>query len=108
MEKVRFQDWSMIRGDTLAFNVEVPSIKTDLDTVTFTCRSVGTNTILFQKTLEDGIVKLDTGVYYVRVAPGDTENVSPGTYNMDLQIEMGVDRYTILQGTLKIVQDETY
>ena len=108
MEKVKFQDWSMTRGDTMSFNVELPWLEGDLDSLTFTCRSIGTDTILFQKTLTDGCVKIETGRYHVRVAPRDTENASPGLYNMDLQIELNADRHTILQGTLKIVEDQTY
>ena len=106
--KVKSQDWSMIRGDTLSFNVGLPWLETDLDSTTFTCRTIGSDTILFQKTLTDGCVKIETGKYHVRVAPADTKDVSVGLYNMDLEIEIGADCYTILQGTLKIVEDQTY
>lgn len=108
MNQVKSQDWSMIRGDTLSFNVELEWLEDDLDSLTFTCRTIGSEEIVFQKTLTDGCVKLETGKYYVRVAPADTENVSPGTYAMDLQIEFNSDRSTLFQGTLKIVKDETY
>jgi len=107
MRAVRGQDWSMIRGDTLAFSVEIEGLEEDLDTMTFTCRKVNSENILFQKTLGNGCNKIETGKYRVRVAPEDTNSAQFGTYKIDLQIELNSDRYTILQGTLKIIEDMT-
>lgn len=101
-------DWSMIRGDTFSFNITIENLEVDLISLNFTCRTYKDREIVFQKTLEDGCVKLEQGKYQIRVAPEDTENVQAGTYRIDLQAEWGADRYTLMSGTLKINQDETY
>ena len=101
-------DWSMIRGDTFAFNIEIENLEVDLSSLTFTCRTYKDREILFQKTLGEGCAKIDDGKYQIRVAPEDTEDAQDGTYCIDLQAEWGTDRYTLLSGTLKILQDETY
>ena len=53
-------------------------------------------------------MKISQGKYQVRVAPEDTEDISAGIYNFDLEIQWGTDRYTPVWGSLKIINDETY
>lgn len=101
------QDWSMYRGDTLSFNVEIEDLKEDLSSIYFSCKPMMDDYYIFQKSLANGCQKLETGKYNVHVSPEDTQNVDPGTYRMDLQIEIGADRYTVMKGTLKIVDDVT-
>lgn len=108
MVAVKPQDWSMIRGDTMSFNVEIEDLPQDLSSMIFTCRNVKKDEIIFQKTLGDGCMKISQGKYQVRVAPEDTENISAGIYNFDLEIQWGTDRYTPVWGSLKIINDETY
>ena len=62
---------------------------------------------IFQKSLTDGITKIDDTTYRVRVAPEDTNGVAAGKYAYDLQIGVGTDIYTLLMGNLTIVQDVT-
>lgn len=107
MKVARKQEWSMIRGDTLAFTVEIEGLEEDLSSMIFTCSKIGTDTIVFRKTLDDGCSKIETGKYYVRIAPQDTNFIEFGTYDMDLQIEYSENRYTIMQGTLKVLKDIT-
>lgn len=98
-------DWSMVRGDTFSFNITIENLETDLTSLNFTCKTYKDGEIVFQKTLEDGCTKIEQGKYQIRVAPEDTENVQPGIYRIDLRIELGVDRYTLMRGTLNIISD---
>ncbi len=98
----------MYRGDTLAFDLEVEGLTVDLKSACFSCKSSHSESAyIFQKTLNHGITKTDTGKYHVRVAPEDTDNVSPGKYYYDLQLGAGQDIYTVLSGALEIEQDVT-
>lgn len=99
---------AMVRGDTLAFAVEIEDLDQDLDTCFFSCKSDPSDTeYVFQKSLDNGIEKESIGKYKVRVAPEDTENVEPGKYYYDLQIGLNSDIYTVLKGQLEIVFDIT-
>lgn len=106
------QNITMVRGDTLAFGVEIEGNTQDLATAYFTCKKdIDSDEYLFQKSLEDGIKKEETGensiTYKVRVAPEDTENLEVGKYHYDLQIGLNGDIYTVMIGILDIVWDVT-
>lgn len=108
MAVVKNTNLEMIRGDTLAFAVEIEDLDQDLDSVFFSCKKSANDTVyVFQKSLEDGITKIETGRYRVRVAPQDTYNLKPQTYRYDLQLGLNGDIATVLKGTLKIVEDIT-
>lgn len=99
---------SMVRGDTLAFGLEFQGLTEDLDSAYFTCKANDTLTeYVFQKSLGDGIEKVTTGKYRVRVAPEDTAEVEAKEYRYDLQIGINEDVYTILKGVLEIEQNVT-
>lgn len=99
---------TMIRGDTLAYAVEIGGLDQDLDTAYMSCKeNPEDENYLFQKSLENGITKVETGKYRVRVAPADTKNLDPGTYRYDLEIGVNGDIFTVLRGKLKIVEDIT-
>ena len=103
------QNLTMVRGDTLSFDL----VLSDLDgsTVTsifFTAKKKATDeTPVFQKSLGDGISLLEGSTYRVRVAPEDTAGVAAGKYAYDLQIGVLSDIYTVLMGTLQVIQDVT-
>lgn len=99
---------TMTRGDTLAFAVEIGGLDQDLDTAYFSCKKeLSDESYVFQKTLTDGISKVETGKYRVRVAPSDTAGLELGTYYYDLQIGVNSDVFTILRGRLKITYEVT-
>lgn len=105
MEKVK---WRMVRGDTLAFIVQVEGGDLELDSVIFSCKTDTSATdYVFKKTLEDGVRKLEEGKYRVRVAPEDTKDLEAGTYAIDLQLGINEDIATPILGTLKILEDVT-
>ena len=101
--------WEMVRGDTLAFVVQIEGLEDNLSSAKFSCKADATDSnYVFQKTLADGITKQSTNKYRVRVAPEDTATVAPGTYAIDLQIGVGSDIATPILGTLKIKQDVSW
>lgn len=99
---------TMYRGDTLAFDLEIEGLTTDLKSACFSCKSsYSEQDYVFQKSLGDGIARIDAGKYHVRVAPDDTDGIDPGKYYYDLQLCAGNDTYTVLSGTLEIRADVT-
>lgn len=96
----------LTRGDTLSFGVEIDGVD-ELDTAFFTCKKdVNESTVLFQKSLNNGIVK-QGNAYAVRVAPADTKDAEIGKYFFDLQIGVNDDVFTILKGILEITYEVT-
>ncbi len=99
---------AMIRGDTYAFGVEIEGLDQDLETAFFSCKKSANDTgYIFQKTITDGISKVNTGTYRVRIAPEDTKDIEAGSYRYDLQIGVNGDVYTVLKGELMITEDIT-
>ena len=98
---------SMVRGDTLAFGMEFEDLDQDLETAFFSCRQSYEGEIVFQKSLSDGISKVEDGKYRCRVAPEDTASVAAGKYYYDLEIGVNGDKFTILKGVLDIEPDVT-
>lgn len=103
-----YRNITMTRGDTLAFGVEIEGLNQDLETAYFTCRESYEGEIVFQKSLNNGISKVDDGQYRVRVAPSDTEDLEAGKYYYDLELGVNDDVFTILKGILEIENDVTY
>lgn len=108
---------SMIRGDTLSFNLEFTGIDKDLDTACLTVKEYEDGDIIFQKYLgvNNGITKISNNLYVVRVAPEDTEDLVAKSYHFDLEISFIVDAqlnksdvFTIMRGILEIEKDVTY
>ena len=104
---------SMVRGDTLAFGIELYDelgnlFTQDLDTAYLSCRkNYEAREYVFRKALNEGISKVATGQYVVRVAPEDTVNVIPGKYYYDLELGVNGDIFTFLKGVLDIEHDVT-
>lgn len=101
------ENMKMIRGDTLAFGFEVEGV-TDIDKVHFSVKKTQNDgTYILQKTLNNGIEKIEDGKYSVRVAPSDTHDLEAGTYYYDLQLGVNGDIFTVLYGALQIEADIT-
>ena len=99
---------TMTRGDTMSFGMEIEGLNQDLDTAYFTCKRNVTEGAVFQKSLGDGITKLEANKYVVRIAPEDTEDLDPGKYFYDLEIGANGDKFTILKGVLELERDITH
>lgn len=99
----------MIRGDTVAFGMEIDGLNEDLDFCYFTCKENYTDAEnLFQKSLGDGIEKIETGKYSIRIAPEDTKDAEAGMYFYDLTLGVNGDVFTVKNGVFCIKWDVTY
>lgn len=100
-------DISMVRGDTLPFDVEIQDYEGEVDDFAMTCRATpNAVAAIFKKDLEDGISVLDN-TYTVRVAPEDTASLDPGVYYYDIQVTIDSDVFTPIKGKLYIDWDVT-
>ena len=110
--QMEYQDITMIRGDTLAFNVEVKDQNGNFVMITdanMTCKKrLSSDENIFHKALGSGITQDEDGLIYVRVAPQDTKEVDAGRYFYDFNIGVGNDVYTLMIGVLSIEQDVTF
>lgn len=97
------ENLTMVRGDTASFNLEFEKA-TDLDSASFKVSASydDAESIMFEKTLDDGITKLDDNLYCVRIAPVDTENADAGLYYYDCTLRINGDVFTVLHGVLRI------
>lgn len=98
---------TMVRGDTLAFGMEIAGLDQSLDTAFFTVKKELDGDITFQKSLGDGIEDAGGGQYTIRVAPEDTASLDSGQYWYDLQIGVNSDVYTVKRGILELEMDLT-
>lgn len=105
-------DIDMIRGDTLNIQFEIKSdtvldLTSDDFEITFSLKRLATdNSYVFQKD-KTAVTSLDNNVFVLRVAPEDTVNLVPGYYYYDLQLNIGVDVFTIAIGKFHIAIDIT-
>ena len=104
-------DITMMRGDTLAYRIEVsfPQGVTPLipDEIRMTCKRLSDSmTPLFALSIGNGITADGAG-WDVRVPPEATAKATPGVYHYDVEFTFGDDVYTPLFGDLIIVQDVT-
>ena len=108
--RMEYENITMIKGDTLSFNVEVfdqAGQPLTVDSAYFTCKkNINGTAHAFQKSLGHGITYEDD-LLVVRVAPSDTESLEAGRYFYDLQLGVGDDVYTPMIGILTIEQDVT-
>ena len=96
----------MTRGDTLAFAVELIGLDQDLDTCTFTIKKhLNDDSSAVKKSIGDGITKVETGLYSVRVAPEDTAELELGRYWYALEISANGDVYTVMKGIIELSFD---
>lgn len=99
---------SMTRGDTLSFVIEIDGLgTTELDSIKFSCKKDLDGAYLFQKSLGDGITRIDENKYNIKLKSEDTENARLGGYFYDLQLTLGDSVLTVLKGKLEITFDVT-
>ena len=108
--KMEYENITMTRGDTVAFNCQIFDENGNPLEVTaayFTCKKRLTGEQIFRKSIGDGISQSD-GMLTVRVAPEDTREVDEGIYFYDFQILIGQDVFTIKKGSFTIEWDATF
>ncbi len=101
---------TMVKGDTLAFNIEVFDENDNpmtVDSCDFTCKkNIEGEEAIFHKMIGAGISQ-SGGVLTVRVAPADTAEVDAGRYFYDIRLGVDNDYYTVRRGILDIEQNVT-
>jgi hypothetical protein len=102
----------MIRGDTVNIQFEIES-DTVLDLssndfqITFSLKQAATDTsYVFQKH-KTAVTELSENNFVLRIAPEDTEELIPGYYYYDIQLNIGDNVYTIALGIFQIIRDIT-
>lgn len=93
---------TMVKGDTLSFNVIVKDENGEavtVDSAVFAIRKDATTGTLVKIDLTDGITQ-DDGVITVRLAPSKTSSINSGYYYYDLRIGIDDDIYTLLRGMI--------
>lgn len=97
----------MVKGDTESFGFEVEGVDS-LDAAYFSCKQNSQDTeYLFQKGLGYGIAQDENNRFAVRIAPADTQNLEPGQYWYDFEIQKNGDVFTIFRGVLDILPQIT-
>lgn len=105
-------DIDMIRGDTLSIQFEIEADEpinyaSEDFNVTFSVKQSATdNAYVFQKH-KSAVTEIAENTFVLRIAPEDTEELIPGYYYYDLQLNIGSDVYTIALGYLQIIRDIT-
>lgn len=99
----------MVRGDTLGLALEFSGLQATISEVTMTCRpQFGSPTTIFEGSLTGGEVTVDDDNVYISIPPSATENVTPGMYVYDVQVETSDgDVYTPMIGNLKLIYGVT-
>lgn len=90
------------RGDQFSFIINFKNLTQDLSTLAFGIKEDYDLPMLQEKTLEDGITKIDTTHYRVDFAPQDTYDLLAGMYIFDLRYTIGDTPKTPLSGYLII------
>ena len=91
------------QGDEFSFTVTFKNLQEDLTTfVMGVKRDYTDSTMLIQKSLGNGISKIDTGKYRVDFLPSETEALAPNFYVYDLRLSIGTTIFTPLYGYLNI------
>lgn len=101
------KNFKMVVGDTESFGFEIKGVS-GIDAAFFSCKRESQDiSYLFQKSLENGIEQRENNRFVVRIAPEDTQNLSPGQYYYDLEVGANGDVFTILRGILTLVPEIT-
>lgn len=91
------------QGDEFSFTVTFKNLQEDLTTfVMGVKRDYNESTLLIQKSLNNGITKIETGKYRVDFLPTETKALTPNFYVYDLRLSIGSTIFTPLYGYLNI------
>ena len=105
------QNIEITRGDTASFNLQFVDFAGDLEhdvqDMFLTVKEDINGSVLFQKSLGNGISKVIDNVYVVRIAPEDTEDLNLGFYYYDFEVKINDDVFTLLKGVMQIAYDVT-
>ena len=100
--------FSVKRGDTFAFTITFKNLTQDLDTFVFGVKT-DYNDIdyVVEKSLGDGIDKIETGKYRVNFSASESAQLLPDQYIYDLRFTIGDIVSTPLSGYL-VVEESVF
>ena len=97
------KDIELTRKNSYGFNFSIKDLNEEVTSVYLSCKEVPEDTrYVFQKSLNNGIKKLDDGSFYVKIEPNDTKDIDFTKFYYDLQVTIGEDVYTPLKGRIYI------
>lgn len=95
------------RGDQFSFIVNFKNLNQDLSTIRFGLKEDYDKPLLINKSLGDGIVKIDTKHYQVNFSVSDTTAIDAGMYVFDLRYTIGDTPKTPISGYV-LFQDSVF
>ena len=95
------------KGEQFSFVVYFKNLNQDLATIEFGLKEDYDKPMLIDKSLGDGIVKLDQKHYQVNFSTSDTSDLEAGMYVYDLRYTIGSTPKTPLSGYL-IINDTVF
>lgn len=95
------------QGDKFSFTVTFTNLQEDLTTFEMGVKSDYNKQMLIEKSIGDGITKIDTGKYQIDFTPAETRSLTPELYIYDLRMTLGDIVFTPLYGYLNI-QDTVF
>lgn len=107
-DDISIENFSLVKGDSFTFDLVISDIdeSINISSLYFTVKKRN-GELVFQKSLQDGITLLEDLKYRIRIDPQDTIDILSGKYKYDLELGLGDDIYTIMIGTIIIVDDVT-
>ena len=92
------------QGDEFSFTITFKNLQEDLTTFTLGVKLDYNGEMLINKSLGNGISKIDTGKYRIDFTPAETQALSPNLYIYDLRLTLGGTVFTPLYGYLNIME----
>ena len=99
--------FSVKRGSTFSFIITFKNLNQDVTTIRFGLKEDYEKPMLIDKTLGDGITKIDTGKYKVDFSYTDIISLEAGMYVYDLRYTIGDTPSIPLSGYI-IVNDSVF
>lgn len=90
------------QGDQFSFTVTFTNLQEDLTTFELGVKKDYSGNMIIEKSLGNGITKIDTGKYRIDFTPTETKALKPDYYIYDLRMTLGTTVYTPLYGYLMI------
>lgn len=90
-------------GDQFSFIVNFKNLNQDLSTIAFGLKEDYDKPMLIEKSLGNGITKIDTQHYQVSFSSSDTAGLEAGMYVFDLRYTIGSTPKTPLSGYLVLL-----
>lgn len=99
--------FSVKRGSTFSFIITFKNLNQDVASMTFGLKEDYDKTMLIEKTLGDGITKIETGKYKVDFSYTDIMSLDAGMYVYDLRYTIGDTPSIPLSGYI-VVNDSVF